>query len=90
MMYPYITFADETEIVHSNIIADDDEIKKVIVHFERPCEDGFCVARFELPNYTLIKKEHFSDKEIEFFKEFLQNNAHLIYKYAESGGVKIA
>ena len=39
MMYPYMTLADETEIVHSQIIEKDGQ-KKVIVNFERPTEMG--------------------------------------------------
>ena len=39
MMYPYMTLADEAEIVHSQII-EKDGIKKVIVNFERPTENG--------------------------------------------------
>mgnify|MGYP001260617496 CR=1 FL=1 len=35
MMYPYMTLADETEIVHSQIV-EKDGMKKVIVNFERP------------------------------------------------------
>lgn len=50
MMYPYMTLADETEIVHSHLI----DGGKVIVHFERPTESGFDSARFELPTYELI------------------------------------
>ena len=38
-MYPYMTLAGETEIVHSQII-EKDGIKKVIVNFERPTENG--------------------------------------------------
>lgn len=86
MMYPYMTLADETEIVHSHII----DGEKVIVHFERPTEDGFHSARFELPSYSLLSCEGYSPDEIEFFDRLLRHNAHLIYKYAECGGVKIA
>ncbi len=87
MMYPYMTLADETEIVHSHII----DGEKVIVHFERPTEKGFDSARFELPSYNLLeKKGEYSTEDIEFFRELLQHNAHLIYKYAECGGVKFA
>ena len=39
MMYQYMTLADETEIVHSQII-EKDGIKKVIVNYERPTENG--------------------------------------------------
>ena len=40
MMYLYQTLPDETEIVHSHLIIEDG-VPKVIVHFERPTEDGF-------------------------------------------------
>ena len=33
VMYPYMTFEDGTEVVHSDLITDGD-IEKVIVHFE--------------------------------------------------------
>ena len=89
MMYPYITLYDETEIVHSHIINEDD-VEKVLVHFERPTADGFKSARCELPTYKWLYNEGFSIDEITFFEEFLQNNAHLLYKYARSGGIKIA
>ena len=50
MMYPYMTLSDETEIVHSQLI-EDKGIKKVIVNFERPTDNGFDSARCELPEY---------------------------------------
>ncbi len=62
----------------------------VEVHFERPTEDGFDVARCILPTYTWIKREGFTDKEIDKLGKFLHCNAHLLYKYAASGGIKIA
>lgn len=89
MMYPYMTLADETEIVHSQIIEEDGK-KKVIVNFERPTEEGFDSARCVLPDYKWIRNDGYSDSEIEFFEKLLQSNAHLIYKYAASGGVRIA
>ena len=39
-------------------------------------------------NAKFQRKE--SNEEIKFFEEFLQYNAHLIYKYARSGGMNIA
>lgn len=51
MMYPYLTFADDTEVTHSGIIEDGD-VKKVLVHFERPTEAGFDFIRCEPPSYT--------------------------------------
>lgn len=89
MMYPYMTLADETEIVHSQII-EENGTKKVVVHFERPTEDGFDWARCELPTYKWVGKSGYSEAEIHFFERLLHSNAHLIYRYAESGGIRIA
>ncbi len=89
MMYPYMTLSDETEIVHSQLI-EDKGIKKVIVNFERPTDNGFDSARCELPEYKWTEKEEYSDEEIAFFEKLLHSNAHLLYKYAANGGIKIA
>ena len=89
MMYPYMTLSDETEIVHSQLI-EDKGIKKVIVNFERPTDNGFDSARCELPEYKWTEKEGYSDEEIAFFEKLLHSNTHLLYKYAANGGIKIA
>lgn len=89
MMYPYMILAGETEISHSHIIEKAGK-KEVEVHFERPGEDGFATARCTLPSYAWIKKEGFTDAEIRQFEQFLYSNAHLLFKYAESGGINIA
>ena len=89
MMYPYMTLSDETEIVHSQLI-EDKGIKKVIVNFERATDNGFDSARCELPEYKWTEKEGYSDEEIAFFEKLLHSNAHLLYKYAANGGIKIA
>lgn len=82
--------SDGTEICHSQIIEDADA-KKVIVHFERPNDNGdFDSARCELPSYTWTIRKGYSEEEIQFFTKLLQSNAHLIYHYAESGGIRIA
>lgn len=89
MMYPYMILFDETEIVHSHLI-EEDGLQRVEVHFERPSEKGFDVARCSLPDYKWIKREGFTDQEINKFEKFLHSNAHLLYKYAATGGIKIA
>ena len=89
MMYPYMILADETEITHSHIIEKDGK-KEVEVHFERPTTKGFDSARCSLPSYKWIEKSGFSAEEIAEFEQFLKHNAHLLYKYAASGGVDIA
>ncbi|MEG1947916.1 MAG: hypothetical protein RR139_12580 [Lachnospiraceae bacterium] len=89
MMYPYMTLADETEILHSHLM-EQDGVQTIEVHFERSTETGFDVARCQLPSYQWIKKEGFTDTEIARFEDFLHCNAHLLYKYAGNGGIKIA
>ena len=88
MMYPYMTLPDGTEIVHSQLI--DGEKPKVIVHFERPTDDGFDSARCELPDYNWTIREGYTDEEISMFSQLLTSNAHLLYKYAANGGIQIA
>lgn len=90
MMYPYMTLDDETEIVHSQLIEDENGKQKVIVNFERPTETAFDSARCELPDYTWTEREGYSDEEISMFEKLLQSNAHLLYKYAANGGIHIA
>ncbi len=90
MMYPYVKYEDETEVVFSNIYIEND-IECIDVHFERPTENGFDSVRIQLPTYKVTVWEgNYSEKEIEFFKQVVQNSADLFYKYAKEGGLKIA
>jgi len=89
MMYPYMKMADGTQIVHSQIIEENGK-QKVLVHFERPTENGFDSARCELPDYKWVIREGYSNEEINFFEKLVRSNAHLLYKYAASGGICIA
>ncbi len=73
-------------ITHSQLLGDG-ENKTVQVHFERPVEGGFDSARCELPSYKWIKREGFTDDEIKKFTRFLENNAHLIFRFADNGGI---
>jgi hypothetical protein len=88
-MYPYITLADETLITHSHII-ETNNTKAVEIHFERPKEGGFDMARCSLPSYDWIIRDGFTDDEVKYFEELIANHAHLFYKYAECGGLQIA
>lgn len=89
MVYSYMTLADGTEIVHTQVF-EEDGLQKVEVHFERPTEEGFDTARCQLPSYTWLKKEGFSAEEMKFFDQFMHCNAHLFYKYGTNGGIQIA
>ena len=89
MMYPYMILWDDTEICHSQMLEQHGE-QNVEVHFERPTNSGFCSARCSLPKYQWLFNDGFSEQEIQFFTEFLHHNAHLIFKYAQSGGMHCA
>ncbi len=91
MMYPYVKYSDETEVVFSNIYTDDEGRESIDVHFERPTKDGFDSVRIKLPTYDVTVWEgNYSDEEIEFFKKVVENSADLFYKYAKEGGLKLA
>ena len=89
MMFPYLTFADETEVTHSQVLMRN-ERQEIEVHFERATEDGFDEARCVLPSYEWIHRVGYSDDEIAFFVEFLQKNVHLLFQYAQEDGLNIA
>lgn len=90
MMYPYMTFDDGTEVVHSEIVHEEG-VDKVFVHFERPSKMGFDSVRCELPTYRWHSWEGaFSPDDKERFEAFLRANAHLLYRYAAAGGLEVA
>lgn len=68
--------SDETETTHSHIIEEND-IKKVGVHFERPTEYGFDTARCILRDHTWIKIEGYTDEERNSMKYL--NTMHIFY-----------
>ena len=51
---------------------------------------GHLKMKCELPDYKWTERMGYSDEEIEMFEELLHSNAHLLYKYAENGGIQIA
>lgn len=82
MMYPYMTFNDNTEVTHSQVQKDG----TVKVFIETPVEGGFKDLTFVLPDYTW-KNEGFSDAEVAFWQEYIHNNAHVIMELAREGGL---
>jgi len=88
-MYPYIELADETLITHSHL-KEEDGVKTVSVHFERPKPYGFDMVRFCLPTYEITMRDGYSDDEIAVFERMCRDGAHTFYKYAELGGMDIA
>lgn len=89
-MYPYLTLGDGTQVVHSELL-EGEQGNSVLVHFERPTSTGFDSVRFELPSYRMeVWEGDFTKEELESLRGFLEANAHLLYRYAASGGLKIA
>jgi hypothetical protein len=89
MMYPYIELADETLITHSHL-KEENGVKIVDVHFERPSDNCFDSVRFRLPTYEIIMRDGYSDDEVAVFERMCRDGAHVYYKYAELGGAPIA
>lgn len=86
VMYPYMTLNDGTEITHSALIGQG-ETQSVEVCFQRPKADGAEHALCVLPGYSWKLRNGFTDEEICYFEKLLQNNAHLFFKFAKSGGI---
>ena len=84
MMYPFMTLNDDTEITHSEMKADG----KVKVYIEPPdINDGFHNATCWLPDYKWEDIVGYSETEMAYFKQLIQNNAHLIIEFSQEGGI---
>ena len=82
MMYPFLTMNDDTEITHSEMKPDG----SVRVYIETPDEkDGFHHAECWLPKYIWKNIEGYSESEIEYYKQLIRNNAHLIMEFSQKG-----
>ena len=83
MIYPFLTLDDNTEFVHSEMMADG----RVRVDVERPdARLCFKSASCWLPDYTWENVEGFSDAEVERLQEVIESCAHLIMEFAQTGG----
>lgn len=87
MMYPYLTLNDNTEITHSEM----KENGSVKVYIETPDDNGgFKNATCWLPQYKWENIQGYSEAEMDFYKELVRNNAHLIIEFSQDGGVLCA
>ena len=86
MMYPFIQLDDNTEIVHSELLRD----SSVKVYIEKPVEGGFHSAACYLPSYEWRDIAGFSEQDISRYQEILESTAHLIIRFAKSGGFENA
>ena len=91
MMYPFVKYADETEVVFSDIRTKENGEEYIWICFERPTSKGFDTIIFELPSYEIIKKDgEYTDEEIEKFKQVVERGAPLFFRCAREGGMKSA
>lgn len=84
MMYPFLTLNDGTEIVHSQMLCNN-EVK---VYIEKPDEkDCFHTMSCYLPEYRIEDVFGFSEEEISKYMEIIRSTAHLIIEFSKEGGV---
>ena len=91
MMHEFVTYADGTLVVSSDIRKKENGEEYIIICFERPRENGFDTVIFELPSYNIIKKEgYYSDEEIEIFRTVVERGAGYFFDVAMGGGIQSA
>lgn len=91
MMHEFVTYADGTLVVSSDIRKKENGEEYIIVCFERPVEGGFDTVIFELPSYNIIKKDgNYTDKEIEMFRTVVERGAAYFFNIAKKGGIQSA
>ena len=83
MMHPFLTLDDDTEIVHSDMLASG----QVKVYIERPdAELGFLHATCYLPQYDWTDVHGFTQADIARYQDIVESCAHLLIEFSETGG----
>ncbi len=91
MMHDFVTYADGTLVVSSDIRKKDNNEEYIIVSFERPMEYGFDTVVFELPSYKIIERDgNYSDEEVALFKTVVERGAAYFFDIARGGEEKNA
>lgn len=91
MMHTICKYADNTELVISDIIKRENGEEIIKVVFERPTEHGFDTLIFELPSYKIVENDgNYTDEEIEIFKKVVEQGAAHFYEIASEGGLESA
>ncbi len=91
MMHEFVTYADGTLVVSSDIRKKENGDEYIIISFERPMEYGFDTIVFELPGYEVIEREgHFSEEEIALFKTVVERGAGYFFDVARGGEIQSA
>ena len=91
MMHTICKYADNTELVISDIIKRENGEEIIKVVFERPTENGFDTLIFELPSYKIVENDgNYTDEEIDIFKKVVEQGAAHFYEIASEGGLESA
>lgn len=91
MMFPFVKYSDNTEVVFSEIRKKENGEEYILVCFERPTEKGFDTVIFELPSYEIVKSDgEYTAQEIENFKKVVERGAPFFFKSAKEGGIASA
>ena len=88
MVYPFVKYSDETEVVFSSIKINENGEETLFVHFERPTENGFDSVRFVLPSCKIVYKDgNYTDEEIEMFRTVVERGMPSFFRWANQGGI---
>ncbi len=83
MIYPFMTFEDDTEITHSEMLPNG-EVK---VFVETPDEkDCFHSLVCYLPSYRVEDVIGYSQEEVDKYLAFIKKAANLIIEFSQEGG----
>ena len=85
MLYNFMELPDETIISHSEILNKDGK-EQVKVYIEKPIYGGFATATCYLPDYDWSDIKGFTDAEMEYLKDIVESEAHMIFEFAANGG----
>ena len=83
MIYPFMTLNDNTEIVHSEMDSDG-KVKVLIATLDEKL--GFKQATCILPDFEWINISGYSDSELDYLKELVSSETHLILEFSQTGG----
>ena len=85
MLYNFVELPDQTIISHSEILNKDGKAQ-VRVYIEKPIYEGFATAICYLPDYEWTEVSGFTTEEMDYLKDFVESEAHMIFEFAATGG----
>ena len=89
MLYNFVELPNQTIISHSEIL-DRNGKEQVQVYIEKPIYGGFATAVCYLPDYEWTEVSGFTENEMDYLKDFVESEAHMIFEFAATGGFENA